>query len=192
MKIQFIRHGLTAGNCERLYIGHTDEPLCLQGIEVLKQRNKEGYYEQPQILCASSLLRCQQTCAILFPGQEPILESNLREMNFGIFEGCSYAELQQNSDYQTWLDSGCTGPIPQGEEKVSFQQRCCVAFLQLLEQFKKAEQITLVVHGGVIMALLERFAELQQDFYEYHIENGAVCFYEWDGQWPVTLQYIER
>ena len=32
MKLIFIRHGKTAGNLERRYIGRTDEPLCDEGI----------------------------------------------------------------------------------------------------------------------------------------------------------------
>ena len=41
----FIRHGATAGNLEKRYIGSTDEPLCDIGIaqvEALKQHNFQG------------------------------------------------------------------------------------------------------------------------------------------------------
>lgn len=40
MKWLLIRHGQTQGNVERRYIGcRTDEPLCPQGIEVLKGKS---------------------------------------------------------------------------------------------------------------------------------------------------------
>ena len=57
----------------------------------------------------------------------------------------------------------------------------------LLRQYERAEQITLVVHGGVIMAILEQFAWPPQIFYSYHLENGDAQIYQWDGQWPVRL-----
>ena len=37
MIIYFIRHGATAGNLEKRYIGRTDEELCTEGIERLKE-----------------------------------------------------------------------------------------------------------------------------------------------------------
>lgn len=192
MRIQLIRHGLTVGNLERRYIGSTDEPLCPEGVKRLQQRKADGCYVRPQILCASPLLRCQQTCAILFPEHVPVLQPDLRETDFGVFEGKNYEQLREISAYQRWLDSGCTGQIPQGESRAVFQQRCCTAFLALLEQFAEAEQLTLVVHGGVIMALLEQFALPKQDFYQYRLENGAAHFYQWDGQWPVALHKQQK
>ena len=187
MKLQFIRHGKTQGNLEKRYIGSTDELLCAQGRAELKQAWLAGVYQSPQVLCSSPLQRCLETCALLFPEKLPIVHDGLRETDFGIFEGKSYADLQDSIAYQNWLDSGCTAEIPQGESKSQFQARCCMAFLDLLRQYERAEQITLVVHGGVIMAILEQFAWPPQNFYSYHLENGDAQIYQWDGQWPVRL-----
>ena len=53
MKLIFIRHGKTAGNLERRYIGRTDEPLCDEGIaEIL---GKE--YPDADIVVASPMFR---------------------------------------------------------------------------------------------------------------------------------------
>ena len=40
MKIVLIRHGATAGNIKKRYIGTTDEDLCASGIESI--HNKIG------------------------------------------------------------------------------------------------------------------------------------------------------
>lgn len=187
MNLQFIRHGQTAGNLQKRYIGTTDEALCAQGRSQLAQRLAAGYYQRPELLCSSPLRRCLETCALLFPGRQPLVLDGLRETDFGIFEGKCYAELQDNVAYQRWLDSGCTGQIPGGESKAQFQARCCAAFLELLRQHDQAGQITLVLHGGVIMAILEQLARPAQDFYSYRLENGEAALYRWDGCWPVTL-----
>ena len=42
MIIYFIRHGATAGNLEKRYIGRTDEELCTEGIERLKDLTGRG------------------------------------------------------------------------------------------------------------------------------------------------------
>ena len=38
--IYIIRHGLTSGNTQARYIGHTDEPLSPEGIEQIKTMKK--------------------------------------------------------------------------------------------------------------------------------------------------------
>ncbi|MDR4022422.1 MAG: phosphoglycerate mutase family protein, partial [Eubacteriales bacterium] len=37
MKIILIRHGKTAGNIKGRYIGKTDEPLCEEGINEIRE-----------------------------------------------------------------------------------------------------------------------------------------------------------
>ena len=46
MKIVLIRHGATAGNIEKRYIGITDEDLCASGIEGIYNNIKAGYYQE--------------------------------------------------------------------------------------------------------------------------------------------------
>ena len=54
MEIIFIRHGATAGNLERRYIGRTDEPLCPLGVEQIEKL--KGLFE-PDYLFVSPMLR---------------------------------------------------------------------------------------------------------------------------------------
>ena len=90
MTVYLIRHGQTQGNLERRYIGSTDQPLCPQGREALEGR------EMPSVdgLYVSPLLRCRQTAAILFPNRGMEVVEDLRECDFGAFEGRTYEELK--------------------------------------------------------------------------------------------------
>ena len=72
-KLILIRHGMTAGNREKRYIGMTDEKLCPIGREALNQEKKRGLYPAADLLFSSPLVRCLETAAILYPGQEPLL-----------------------------------------------------------------------------------------------------------------------
>lgn len=177
----FIRHGATAGNLEKRYIGRTDEPLCELGIrqiEALKEQ-KPG----ADFIFASPMLRTRQTAELLFPQQPVTLVEDFRETDFGIFEGKTAAELSNFPEYQKWLDSFCLDPIPQGESITDFKERCCGAFEQVLRTVPENSCAAFVVHGGVIMAILERFAQPKRDFYDYHIGNGQIlrCQTETDG-----------
>ena len=170
-EILFIRHGSTAGNLEKRYIGRTDEALCPLGIRQIEALKEENF--KIDHLFVSPMLRTRQTADILFPQQSVTTVEAFRETDFGIFEGKTADELSSSTDYQKWLDSFCLDPIPQGESISSFKERCCSAFEQIIPSIPEDSSSAFVVHGGVIMAILERLAEPKRDFYDYHIANGA-------------------
>ena len=168
-KLLFIRHGATAGNLERRYIGCTDEPLCDLGIgQITKQLGK---FSAQQVF-VSPMLRTRQTAQLLFPQVRMQVIEDFRETNFGIFEGKTYGELSDCPEYRQWVETGCTGPIPEGERVAQFKQRCCQAFETVISQVAQDSTAALVVHGGVIMAILEAYGQPPRDFYSYHIGNG--------------------
>ncbi len=174
IELYLIRHGATAGNRERRYIGRTDEPLCEEGIRQLDGLKARGL--QPATLFVSPMLRTRQSAELLFPGMAYTAVPDLRETDFGDFEGKTANELAGDRDYQQWLDSMCLDPVPGGESVGQFKDRCCEAFLDImLSQPQDGKTVAFVIHGGVIMAVLERLAEPRRDFYEYHIKNGE-CF----------------
>ena len=66
-QICFIRHGITAGNEQKKYIGSTDEPISDAGRKCLIKRASEGIYGTPDIVFSSPMKRCIETAQILFP-----------------------------------------------------------------------------------------------------------------------------
>jgi alpha-ribazole phosphatase len=166
MKIWFIRHGETPGNSEKRYIGRTDEPLSLRGI-IQAQALGIG---PVSALFVSPLRRCVQTAQIIFPQVPYRVCESLRECDFGQFEGKTAYELARDGAYQAWVDGGCRGDIPGGENVEAFKRRCCNAFQNIVKAADAEDTLALVVHGGCIMAILERF-ESSRSFYEYHIGN---------------------
>jgi len=186
-RVLLIRHGATTGNLERRYIGRTDEPLCAEGIRqitALKEKQLRAHR-----VFVSPMLRTRQTAEILFPQQEHILIPDLRETDFGSFEGKTAAELSGNNAYQAWVDGWCSGPIPGGESKAEVSARCCAVFCEAMKQVKEGDCAAFVIHGGSIMALTERFAMGGGDFYAYHIGNGGILLCEWEKE---TLRVLEK
>ena len=177
-KVYFIRHGATAGNLKKRYIGRTDEPLCPEGREQAQALNGRGM-PSFDTLFVSPYLRCRQTAELVFPGKEQTVVLDLRECDFGIFEGKNYVELQGDPQYASWLERNCTGKIPQGECVEDFKERCVLSFQECMESVDSA---AFVVHGGVIMAILEALAVPKKGFYEYHIGNcRLICCTMTDG-----------
>jgi len=191
-----IRHGKTAGNLLGRYIGsRTDEPLCDEGREGLAGK------QLPEVerLYVSPMKRCVETAEILWPGfdrKKMQKVTDLRECDFGDFENKNYKELSGNGDYQAWIDSNGTLPFPGGESNEAFRKRCCQAFQRITEGLQKQEEKTgqtlraaVVVHGGTIMAILERFGTPKKNYFDYQVKNG--CGYRLT---PVegTDQYFQK
>ena len=169
-RLIFIRHGATSSNLSRKYIGRTDEPLCEAGIKQIEELKKESFCVDAVFV--SPLLRARQSAEILFPGMEYTVIDDFRETDFGMFEGKSADELSDSPEYSAWVDSWCKGPVPDGESSEHFKARCCDAFARVMDFLNKNDTAAFVVHGGVIMAIMERYAVPRKDFYAYHIANG--------------------
>ena len=172
MRITLIRHGKTAGNAESRYIGRTDEPLSPEGIAQLKTTEPDFAVQTVHV---TSLQRTQQTASILFPNAGQIIADGLREMDFGDFEGRNYHEMEADTAYRVWVDGGCLAPCPNGESRSSFSVRVCSAFTEILAQADAQghSELIFVVHGGTIMAIMERFAVPCKSYYDYSVKNGC-------------------
>ena len=178
--IFFIRHGATEGNLRRRYIGRTDEPLCEAGIAQVKALQKRGL--SVNRLFVSPMLRTRQTADILFPKMHYTVVDGLAETDFGRFEGKSADKLSDDPAYQAWVDAMCLTPIPEGESVTDFKTRCCEAFAETIKNVPDGSRVGFVVHGGVIMAIMEPYARPKKDFYAYHIGNGECLQGVYDGE----------
>jgi alpha-ribazole phosphatase len=168
MKIIFIRHGKTNGNLEKRYIGKTDESLCEIGIKELEK----NIYPKCDLVFSSSKNRCIQTANLIYKDISLNICDDLREYDFGDFEGKNYLELINNKDYINWLNSNCTSNIPNGEDFLKFKTRSCNAFKNIMNKYNGNITISFVVHGGTIMSIFEKFAVPKKNFYDFHVENG--------------------
>ena len=191
-EINFIRHGITEGNKNRWYYGALDVSLTNEGIDELVALSKEGIYPSAEgaIFFSSGLARADQTLFLLYGEVERKVITNLREMNFGIFEGHTYDELKDTDVYQRWIyDDDMV--IPKGESRKIFQNRVIEGFDELLteHQIAKSRNTIAVCHGGVIsVIMLKLFPGLKEHFYEwipdpghgytFGIEDGKVVSYE--------------
>ena len=179
MKIILIRHGKTRGNLEKRYIGRTNEPLCEDGVTQAAALFESGKLPRPDKLISSPYMRCRQTAEILYPGMLCEINDDLRECDFGIFEGKTHAELSDDKEYVSWLETDCVHDIPGGESVTAFKRRCRSAFMETVRNRSDGATVVFVIHGGCIMAILEHFSRPQKNFQEYYVNNCEVvtCTY---------------
>lgn len=156
LKIHLIRHGATDANVLGQYIGSkTDMPLSPEGLNELRLLKENMDYPEIERLYSSPMLRCKQTGAVLFPDKEIIGVENLKEYDFGAFEGKTAAELEANPEFLKWA-SGQSDSTPYGESNIDFIKRLCTGLNQIvLDMLEKGvENAGVIMHGGAIMMLL--------------------------------------
>jgi len=170
LEVWLVRHGKTAGNLLGRYIGTTDEALCPEGMAALREKSCGA----PEVVYASPMKRCLETAGILWPKALVVQKEDLRECDFGLFENKSYRELNGDPDYQAWIDSNGTLPFPGGESPEEFKARVQRAFSGILEDAGRMgyRRIALAVHGGTIMAIMEKWGTPPGEYYRWQVKNG--------------------
>ena len=107
-KVYLIRHGKTLGNAEKRYVGRrTDEELSEEGIKDTNEMFgsiSKLIADRVDRVCSSPMKRAVQTAEILFGDYVPETIDNLVEIDFGVFEGKNYEELNGDEIYQKWID----------------------------------------------------------------------------------------
>lgn len=183
MLIYLIRHGATRYNEEHRYQGITDVPLSPAGRTALKRADF-----CPETVYVSPLSRARETAAILFPGAKQIVIPDFREMDFGIFEGRTAAEMERDPACRAWVEGGCTGRCPGGEGWAEFSERTSAAFDQLMEN--APDPLVIVAHGGTQMAVLERYGRPSRPRWSWLCRNGGGFLLEcgdWQKKRELTL-----
>ena len=161
-KLHLIRHGITQGNLDGLYVGSgTDLPLCAQGRAQLSSLQDRFSYPKVDTVFSSPLARAVETSNLLFPdAAHKFCVDDLREAGFGIYEGQPIKELIKRPDFAKWMDPE-SGFTPQGAEATeAFNKRCSETLLKLFEYMLKSDvtEAACVTHGGVIMSMLSQRA----------------------------------
>lgn len=155
-RLFLIRHGETLANREFRYIGSRDDALSAVG-EIQATQLASALTPLPiAAVYSSPLQRAYRTAeAIATPHQLTVqVTPELRECNFGAWEGLSRAEVleQDAARLHAWEHDATIAP-PDGESFAAMQQRVRTFVEQLAEQHPD-QTLVLVSHVGPIKVLL--------------------------------------
>ncbi len=173
-KIHLIRHGLTEGNLKGQYIGSTDLPLAAVGVSELMKLKDEVDYPKVDKVYSSPMLRCRQTANILYPNRDIQLVDNIREIDFGDFEGKTANELENYQSYIDWA-AGKVNATPNGEDNTEFAKRICLGLNEIVRDMmaSSCEHAAVIMHGGAIMMLLASAAVPRKSMVEWTCPAGS-------------------
>lgn len=175
-KLHLIRHGLTRGNEEGLYVGSgTDLPLSDEGRAQLAGLKQQFDYPQVPLVFVSPLCRAVESAELLFPGVRQIALQDLREMDFGVFEGRPVSQLVRDPAFAQWLDPR-SQTVPEGaESRRAFYDRTGGMLMKMFEYLLRTHtpEAACVTHGGVIMSMLAQHALPRRKPEDWMTDPGA-------------------
>lgn len=175
MKVYLVRHGKTAGNLEKRYIGRQDIEVAPIGLEELQALVDAKFYSQTsERLFVSPMKRCQMTAGLVLPYLPIETEDGLKECDFGDCEGMTYEEIASDPALQPYVRDGALRNFPNGDDLDEFSVRCADTFVQLVDKaiVEGHKEIAMVAHGGVFMGMMSILATDGLEFWQYYVNNG--------------------
>jgi 2,3-bisphosphoglycerate-dependent phosphoglycerate mutase len=179
-QVILVRHGESAphrpGQPFELIDGHGNPPLSELGQWQAERVGERLKSEDVSSIYVSTLVRTHQTAAPLAGHLrvDPVVEPDLREVHLGEWEGGLYREkaaeghpaFRQMQLEERW------DAIPGAESNESLTKRT-VAVVERIHESHPDELVVVVVHGGVIGALLAH-AATSRPFAFMGADNGSI------------------
>jgi alpha-ribazole phosphatase len=176
-----LRHGKTSHAGKM--VGSTDVDLEIEGIAQIKAIRPLVQAEKFDRVFCSPMRRCRQTAEILDLDIDISYHDALKEINFGLWEGMEFSEIEKKNPEQVgkWVEDPDGFCFPEGE--------CRADFISRLEVFKKSllaleqEKALIITHGGVIRHFICSFLGIPANNYLlFHVREGLLaslaCFGE--------------
>jgi broad specificity phosphatase PhoE len=156
-RLFFARHGQTAQSRDDVFCGVTEVPLTERGREEAQLLAQRLRHESIDALYCSPEGRVQETVAPIRAelGLQPQTREALREMNFGLWEGRSRAELAHDysQDLALWETGSWMLQVPQGELQQAVIVRAVACIIDLV-QAHSGQTLLLVSHKTTIRLLI--------------------------------------
>jgi alpha-ribazole phosphatase/probable phosphoglycerate mutase len=153
-----VRHGETEWSASGRYAGRSDVPLSERGREQARRLRARLAREPVAICYASDLRRAVETAELLLAGRpsdtEVVVCPELRELDFGAWEGRTYAEIAREPDGGAVLRGEIAAP---GGETLAQLGGRVARFLERLTRQARAGgtgSVLVVTHGGPLRVLL--------------------------------------
>lgn len=180
MKLLLLRHGATAGNLKKQYIGSTDQPLSECGIQQAKERSKT--LPDVEQIWVSSMIRAKQTADLFYPTVRKKQMDSLREMDFGRCEEKTWEETNDPTIYDGWLKEDMNAAFPDGERYGELLARTNHALCEIAKEIaeRNIENGAIIAHGGVLMALMSQHAVPHKSFFLWQCSNCGGFQVEFD------------
>lgn len=156
-KLLLVRHGDTTLNSAERYWGQSDVELSAAGIRQAERLCDRLATQSIDVIYSSDLQRALATAKIIASRHqsEVTICPELREINFGKFEGLTFAEITQRYPEMAklWTDWSLQLKFPDGESVDELNTRVS-KFLDRLKKNAPEETILIVAHSAPLRLII--------------------------------------
>lgn len=177
-KVILIRHGQTSWNLEKRYLGKTDIGLDDVGVQQAALVRDELRSEKIDRIYSSDRKRAIDFASLVFGDRRIETVPDLREIDFGSFEGLTYKELMLYYPglYTSWINDPMSTSIPYGESGHGMKARVNAAIDKIVKE-NAGKVLAVVTHAGPMAVIRQTFSGAR-DFWQGWPEPGSVHYYE--------------
>lgn len=168
------RHGETDWSAAGKHTGRTDIPLNDNGRAAARKLADVLVGERFTLVLTSPLQRARDTCDLAGFGEQAEVDVDLREWDYGDYEGITTTEIREHQPGWTVFDDGCPG----GETLAEVTARAD----QVIERVLAVDGRVLIFgHGHSLRILAARWIELPpQGGARLVLETATVSVLGWD------------
>jgi broad specificity phosphatase PhoE len=168
-QIVIVRHGETEWSAAGKHTSSTDLSLTADGRARASRLRAELASRSFSLVLSSPLRRARETCELAGLGDAAVLSDDLREWNYGEYEGLTTPEIRRRDpDWSLWRD-GC----PAGERPVEVGRRADRALSALRGTGGNAIAFA---HGHILRVLSARWIGMEPAAgARFVLWAGAMC-----------------
>lgn len=145
-ELWLIRHGETAWSLSGAHTGRTDIPLTENGRANASAIGRYLARRKFALVLTSPLERARETCRLAGYADVAVISENLREWDYGDYEGRTTAEIRQTSPgWSLW-----TAGVPNGE---TAEQVAARAQSVIVRAVAAGGDVALFAHGHLLRIL---------------------------------------
>lgn len=182
-EIWLIRHGETEWSAAGRHTSRTDLPLLPSGVEQAKQLAAKLKARRFSLVLVSPMQRARETCRLAGYGDVAQVTDDLKEWDYGSYEGRSTAEIRQdNPNWSLWHDGVVDG---ESVEQVGLR------VARVIEHCMKSDgDVALFAHGHVLRILTAVWLKLPAaDGQLFALNTGTVSVLGFEHDYRVIRRW---
>jgi probable phosphoglycerate mutase len=186
IELWLMRHGETEWSLSGQHTSRTDIPLTDHGrrrAEELRDFLKGTKFDA---VFTSPMQRARETCAIAGFADQAVVDDNLKEWNYGVYEGKTTPEIREEvPNWSVWKD-----PIIDGETAEHVGERSDAMIARALSSAQLGGKVALFAHAHILRILTARWLLLPATSGSlFALGTGSVSVLGWERETRVIQSW---
>ena len=181
-----IRHGATEWSKNGRHTGITDLPLLPEGEDQARATAKLVAGHEFSLVLTSPLQRARHTCELVGLGEQAEIDDDLRELDYGSYEGITTAKIRETvPDWTVW-----THPCPGGETL----EQAAVRVDRVIDRARSASgDVAVFAHGHILRILTARWCDLDPiEGRRFVLHTATLAELGWERDDPAVILWNSR